>query len=365
MIITRKIEIYVNEAYKSKRKAYYDNLFAWSTICRKAANILSTHLFAQDNIKDFVYLSDGTKLKLADENKDPDGMLNTSYQNSGYRLLSSIFKGQISSDIITCLNQSIQKTYKEEKAEYYKGIRSLRSYKKDIPMPFSIKNISGLLKEERNYSFSWFGMPMKTTFGRDRSGNEIVFDRCISGEYFFKQSAIQYNDRKNKWFLLLCVDIPNTRNEHKEGVIVEADLSVVVPIIARCGKLTEEIGSIEEFLYQRLRIQDKLHNLQKALRYANGGNGRKAKLQAIDRFHEKEKNYIKTKLHTYSAILINMAVKSKAEKIVLINQKFKEEQAKKNEMLLRNWSYYGLKEMIKYKALRNGIEVEEQDLISE
>lgn len=357
MIITRKIEIYVNESDKDLKKRYYDQLFNWSAICRKAANILSTHLFAQDNIKDMLYLSDGTKAKLADEKKDTDGILNCNYSTGNYRLLSSLFKGEIKMEIITCLAQIIEKTYKEEKSDYYKGEKSLRSYRKNIPIPFKKESLRNLSKDERNYTFEWFGIPIRTTFGRDRSGNEVVFDRCISGEYSFKQSSIQYDSRKNKWFLLLCVDIPNTRGEIKEGVVIEADLSLIVPIIAKCGKLTDEIGTKEEFLYGRLQIQNKLHNLQKSLRYTNGGNGRKDKLQAIDRFKKKELNYITTKLHTYSAILINFAVKNKAERIVLVNQQLKEEAVKESDPILRNWSYYGLKQMIEYKAKRNGIEV--------
>jgi len=41
--------------------------------------------------------------------------------------------------------------------------------------------------------------------------------------------------------------------------------------------------------------------------------------------------------------------------LLLVNQSNKEEIAKKDQFLLRNWSYYGLIEKIKYKAEMVGI----------
>jgi IS605 OrfB family transposase len=166
-----------------------------------------------------------------------------------------------------------------------------------------------------------------------------------------------YNERKKKWFLLLCVKIPDTRLKAIKGMVVNATLDIDAPIIATCGNNKDVIGNKEEYLYTRLRIQSKLHNLQKALRYANGGHGRKNKLAAIDRFHKKETNYTTTKLHTYSRLLVNFAIKMRAESIVLDNLLIKETETKEDAFLLRNWGYYGLKEMIKYKAKSVGIAV--------
>jgi len=95
MIITRRIEIYVDEPDPDLKKEHYNTLHNWRFTCLKAANILASHYFTLDNIKNMVYLDDEIKLKLADKNKDPEGILNTSYQNSGYRLLSGLFIGTI------------------------------------------------------------------------------------------------------------------------------------------------------------------------------------------------------------------------------------------------------------------------------
>ena len=97
-------------------------------------------------------------------------------------------------------------------------------------------------------------------------------------------------------------------------------------------------------------------------RWAKGGKGRKRKLQATNRFAEKEKNYVQTKLHTYSRELINRAIENKCATIFLVNQKAREKKAKEESQkgdpfLLRNWSYFGLKTMIEYKAKMYGIKV--------
>jgi transposase len=75
----------------------------------------------------------------------------------------------------------------------------------------------------------------------------------------------------------------------------------------------------------------------------------------LSEFQGKEKKYITNKLHLYSRRLIDICVKHKAGTLLLINQQEKEAVAKEDEFLLRNWSYYGLKEKIAYKAQKVGI----------
>lgn len=359
MILTRKIEIYVNEPDKEIKSEHFNTLHKWRFTCLKAANILSSHYFTMDNIKNMVYLDDSVKVKLADKNKDPEGILSTSYRNTGYQLVSSLFKGTMPMDILSNLKDVIFKTYKEEKTEYYKGDRSLRSYRNNIPIPFSSKALKFTKQENsKNYNFSLFKIPFATRMGADRSGNEIIIDRILSNEYKLCNSSITWDKRKNKWFLLLCYNQLEEKFNPTAGKIIEADLNVLIPIIAKADGKKIEIGHSDEFNYPRIQIQHKLHTLQKSLRYANGGKGRKSKLQAIERFKKKEKNYVTTKLHTYSRMLVRFAIKEKAEKIILKNQNLKESSVKENDFVLRNWGYYGLKQMIEYKSHRVGINVE-------
>ena len=120
------------------------------------------------------------------------------------------------------------------------------------------------------------------------------------------------------------------------------------------------IGTKEEFLQRRLAIQAAVRRCQVANRYTAGGKGRKKKCKAIDRWHEVEKNYVDTKLHTYSRKLVGMAVKHRCAVIRLCAQEEREEDAKSDVggILLRNWSYFGLRGKIEYKAKMYGIKIE-------
>lgn len=56
-------------------------------------------------------------------------------------------------------------------------------------------------------------------------------------------------------------------------------------------------------------------------------------------------------------MLIDFCVKNHAATLLLVNQLEKEEIAKDDQFLLKNWSYYSLKEKITYKAAKAGIQL--------
>ena len=374
MIITRKIEVYVSEEDKDQKKEFIKTIYDWSSLVRKAANIIVAHKFVQQNIRDFVYIKDDIqdKFYVSDILREGKGM---SEQNVTYRVVSELLKGKMPSDIYSCLNQAVAKTFKETLPDMLKGKTSVRSYKDNIPMPFSAKTISNIHKaEDGHFYFTLFGIPFTCRLGRDRSNNEAVIDRCIEGEYKICSSSLQVDRKRNKMFLLLCVDMPKKEVKVEEKKILFAYLDVETPIVCSTDVKAKngydsrlkwfEIGNKEEYLHRRIQIQAAVRRCQINNRYTNGGHGRKKKCKALDRWHEIETNYVNTKLHTYSRILVDTAIKNKCGTIMLLNQKPREDKAKElnekgNEFLLRNWGYYGLKEKISYKAKMVGIKVTE------
>ena len=147
------------------------------------------------------------------------------------------------------------------------------------------------------------------------------------------------------------------------NIVAACYLDIEKPIVVDFSGRKVSIGDKEEYLWQRKAIQGALSRTQRALRFNNGGNGRPKKMAAIERYKLAEKNYVTTKIHQYTAKLIQLCLQCKAGKIILMEQKAKEDEAKKEEnieFLLRNWSYYQLKDKIAYKANRVGIEVEVQ-----
>lgn len=373
IIITRKIQVYVSEADEAQKKDYIHTIYGWRDLVRRTANMIVAHKFVQQQVRDFVYIKDEIKEKfhVKDILKEGRGM---SEQNTTYRVASDMLKGKVPADIYSCLNQAVANTFKETVADINTGKASVRSYKNNIPMPFSAKALSNIhwSAEDKRFYFTLFGIPFACALGRDRSNNQAIIERCISGEYKLCSSSLQIDDTKKKMFLLLCVDIPKKETNLIDGKKMYAFLGVFNPIVCTTeinakndydsGMKVYEIGTEAEFNHRRRQIQEAVKRCQIENRYAKGGKGRKRKCQAIERFHEKENNYVDTKLHTYSRMLIDLAVKYKCSEIVLMKQKHREDNAKDDNLngdnfVLRNWSYFGLKTKIEYKAKMVGIKV--------
>ena len=376
MVITRKIEAFVCENDKDLRKQYYDKLYANRDIAVKVANMGVSHLFALDNT--MPYLSDDDKEKI--EFLGVKGQKATK-QNAPYVAASEAFKGQADMGMVSCVLQNAQKMYSDDRKNGMWN-RSLRSYKSNMPVPYKAERfvnlrfaeyVNGNGEKREGCFFTLTGVPFQMRFGRDRSGNRLIVERVISGEYKMCTSSLKFDG--SKIYLLLCVDVPKKEVKLKPDKKMFAYLGVMNPIICTCdvraakeydsGYKWFEIGTKEEFNYRRRQIQDAVRRCQINNRYSTGGKGRKKKCQAIEHLHEKENNYVDTKLHTYSRMLVDLAVKHGCSEIVLMRQKHREEEAKDDNQngepfVLRNWTYFGLKEKISYKCKMYGITLKEE-----
>lgn len=413
MIITRKIEIRINETDKDLARDYRKQLFVWRDLLRGAANAIVSHKFVQQNIKDFTYINEGFCNRFVygedgeiktKENGQPvtepffvkDILANekgNSEQNTTYRVASKMLKGKCPSDFFTCLNQSVCNTYKERFVDFIKGNISIPSYR-NIAIPFPGKKLQelkkvtktyekdGETKEYETYVLDFYHVPIELYFGRDRSNNRVMVERALAGEYKFCGSSIKIEDgnkttgkKKTRIFLCLSLDIPQKENKLESDKILYAALDFDTPIIWSFDKkMTDpqvalsdikgvrKIGNKDEYLYQRLRIQAALRRAQINAKYSKGGHGRKNKLKAIDRFEKAEANYTETKMHTYSRMLINEALRNRCATIVLLDRDNKLNNIKdttndESKYLLRNWGYSGLQTKIEYKAKMQGITV--------
>jgi IS605 OrfB family transposase len=365
--ITRKIELNLHGYEGKDFKEAFDKLYKWRNICFNAANLVATHCFHQEQTKQFFYYTENVKVKLADVNSEKgkdSGILTTSKQNSTYQLLSSIYKGQIPMSIMTSLNSQIVSSFNKEKKHYFSGERSLRNYKSDIPIPIQASDINKITEGEHgNYYFTMHGLSFRTNFGKDLSGNKIIFERSLQGEYKLCDSSIQVikKNGKSRIFLLAVFQFDKLRvnvDPKKVGVV---KLDFETPLILQFGDKVIKIGSKQEFIHRRLAIQAGLRRTQIAAKYNKGGKGIQKKIAAIERYKESEISYVSSRIHKYSAELINLCIKYKIGTIILENMKDVEEKTKEenNEFLLRNWSYFGLREKISYKSNKFGITLQE------
>lgn len=357
MKLIRKIQITVDLPTAEERKEVLDTLYKWQNRCFRAANLIVSHLYVQAMVKDFLYLSEGVKYKLADEKKDIDGILQCSHSNCTYRMLSDRFKGDIPINVLSYLNYELIGKFKRNYMDYLQGTRSLDNFKPNMGFPFGTEGIRRLQysEEKKAYCFRLFKIPFKTYLGQNSADKHKLLQQLLSGEVKLCRSRIKLEKTKIYW--LPVFEIPKEKNYLNTEIVAEASLSIEYPILVKIGKSKLQIGSKEEFLHRRLAIQVAHARAKSATPYCRGGNGKDRKLKALDRFRNTESNYVKTRLHEYSRRLIDFCVKHQAATLVLIDIQENADIAKEEPFVLRNWSYYELLTKIKYKAEKAGIEL--------
>ncbi|WP_291075637.1 MULTISPECIES: hypothetical protein [unclassified Empedobacter] len=357
LILTRKIQILIDLPTQEERKEALDKLYRWQNRCFKAANLIVSHLYLQEMMKDFLYLSEGVKYKLMDEKKDAEGILKNSQMSTTYRVLSDRFKGEIPTNILSCLNNRIHSSYNKDSQRYWKGEASLKNFKRDMAFPFGAESIRSFSynPEKKCFCFRLFQLPFKTYLGKDFTSNKRLLEQVVSGE--IKLCTSQIKLEKSKIFWLAVVEIEKENHQLQPEIIAEASLSLEYPLVVKIGKSRLTIGTKEEFLYRRLAIQASRKRIQIGATYAKSGKGKTRKLKALDKMSQVEKNYVHHRLHVYSRKLIDFCVNNKAGTLILMDQEEKIELAKEEDFVLRNWSYYKLMTKIKYKADKAGIEL--------
>jgi IS605 OrfB family transposase len=357
MIVTRKIQLLIDSEDQEVIKHAIGQLYNWQWICFRAANMIMSHHFIQEKVKDFFYLTEDIRLKIADEKREQNGILKCSRESTTYTVLSNHFKGQIPTNILSHLNHTLLSCFNKEKDAYWKGEMSLRSYKRNIPMPFGARVIFKLAKtaDNRNFTFRLFRVPFRTYLGRDRSDKKIFLEKIMGGALKLLTSQIQL--QKGKIFLLAAIEVEKEQHTLDPTIIAEASLSIEHPVTVKIGSCEHAIGTREEFLHRRMAIQAAVNRVKKAAAFNGGGHGKKKKMKSLDSYRHMEKRYVEQKLHVYSRMLVDFCVKHRAATLLLINQQEKEEIAKENHYLLQNWSYYSLKSKISYKAAKAGIQV--------
>ncbi|RDC55883.1 hypothetical protein DU508_15300 [Pedobacter chinensis] len=354
MLLTRKIQLFINCNRAEEIEIHRKKLYRWRYITFRALNMVTSHLFVQEQLKDFFYFTQDFHLKLKDEIKGDGGVLNTSKLNTSMRLLSKLFKGEIPNDILCCLNHELCSLFNKELKAYRNGERSLRNYQRKQPMPFKGRSIKVLKPEDREFTFTLFKIPFRTYLGKDKEKRKLLAE-VLQGKTKLCTSHISMD--KGKIFMMATFEVAKQNLPLDDMIIAEASLSVNYPITLKIDDEQYIIGNKEEFLHRRLAIQAARLRTLKGSTFNRGGHGYRRKIKAADCYNGLEERYIDHKLHLYSKRLIDLCMNKRAATLILINQQEKEEIAKQDEFLLQNWSYFSLKEKITYKARLIGITV--------
>ena len=180
--------------------------------------------------------------------------------------------------------------------------------------------------------------------------------------YSVRDSSIQLTD-KRKIILNLSVRIDKEKEKYEpeKGKIMGLAMGYdkcLVAALSTDDTLYNIGDDIQESIVEkRIAIQNRNITLQKALKNARGGHGRKRKVSRTqERQKAYEKNMIKNYNHELSKSVVEFAKNNKVEAIIM--EDIEKEDLKHLPIMLRNWSYYQLEQFITYKAAVLGIKVE-------
>lgn len=259
------------------------------------------------------------------------------------------------------LNQVVVSSYGKEKRDMLSGQRSLRSYRKGMPVVTTKVSIEFSETDEGKHHVTWkLGrkerINLEIYYGRDKANHKLTMQRILEGKDDYSAPQIQLKDRD--LFLLLPVKEPEKNLELDPELAVGVDLGLAVPayVALSKGPARRAIGSKDDLLRTRMQMQSRTRRLQRSVKSAQGGRGREKKIKGLSRIKEKEKNFVKSYNHYVSKEVVDLAIKNRAATIKMeMLEGFGADE--KKAFVLRNWSYFELQTMIKYKAERVGIKV--------
>lgn len=272
------------------------------------------------------------------------------------------------------LTQTIQfgsKRWKEDKAEVFKGKKSIPSFRKGGPITINPNNIK-ISRDDKGYvaTLSLVSMDKLKELGRKPGGfplaiiagdnsQRTILNRIISGEYKVAGSKITYDKRKKKWYFLLTYGFPQfDGHELYSDNILGVDLGVAIPLYmaVNYSKARYHVngGEIEKF---RRGIEARRLSLLKQGKWCGDGrrgHGRNTRLKPIDVLSDKVTNFRDTTNHKYSRYVVDMAIRHKCGVIQMEDLSGITEDANR---FLKNWTYFDLQSKIEYKAKAEGIAV--------
>lgn len=339
MALTRKLEIVLTERDSETRRGLFKTILQWRAEGIRMANELLSCLYANDRLR-------------------PSG------NSERYCVIHPEYAGETVSlpgCVLECLFRQVVLKYESQKENLMCGKSSLLSFRKNMPLPFVCDSVGIELDSMTGrYFVILSGIRFHIILGRDRSKNKVILDKCIQGEASICEASLVIDDSRKKTYLLLGYNCTSAREELDHNRFVLAMLGAEVPIIAKfMGNGREfEIGSKEEFQHRRVQIREALKRAQSAAQFNGGGRGRSRKLLLISRFRSKEREYVRNKLHLYSRILIDYALKYRCRYIILDKENREDAISGKSHLLLNSWNYYDLQKYISYKASLYGIKVQ-------
>ena len=356
--ITRNIQIIIDEPDEVLFKEKYKRLYDMRHQTFRAANMIVSQQWLNFQLQGSIMKSEGYA-KAAEAKEVIKKVYDTGIENSTYQLISKEYP-ELPSCVRSSLNRAVVKIFNANLKEVLCGKRTLSNYRLGMPIPFNMSDSmrieKALINDKQEYRFIWTkGINFILRLGKDRSNNQAIVDRIITGEYKFCDSEIQIKD--NKIFLLLTVTFPKSivQLDYTKTAATNLGMNCPVFLTASTGQHLS-IGSKEEFWAVRMQMQKRYTSIQESLKTARAGHGRERKLKALNHLSETERNFAKTYNHKLSKQIVMFCVNNGIGNIKTEDMLGGAETFNKS-IILRNWSYFELQSQIEYKAAMYNINV--------
>ncbi len=377
----RKVEIYPFDQDPEKRSESWQLIRDYSYHSRHMANEIINIKSAQFTLKNIKkqeslpgiktiteLLQEETQRNILSGKKEKQFKANgeektygNTEKNLAYKITSEKYSELLPSGIRSALANKVTRDFDNAVKDVMSGKKTFPSYKQGIPVFVNVnKKLFAFKPEDKNYIFNLIGINFKTNLGRDRSNNKAIIENIITGKYNICDVSIQINKDNKKMFLNLTFKhepIISTQTLNSDKVL-GVDVGFNTPAYASIPgtNVKMAIGQKEDFLKQRTRIYQYRRALSAALTQTNGGHGRAHKLRKLENVRNKESNFMQTYNHMISNKVVKLAFENGCGTINLedLSGITRNEH---NQFLMRNWSYYQLREFIVYKAKKHGIEV--------
>lgn len=308
--IARKIEIRFNTNDKKERDQYYNTLRAWRDVACHGANMTISVLYGNLKGENLAYLNkklealrnrpfdyEDLEKKAQKEIRDEEDktiyelikqekkeLFITSEMAFYYRMLAIYYQDAgIPSVIMGCISNQVSKDFASDKSDYLRNNQSLRTYKKDMPIPFtaaSIRNIRRSTngdKEYKDFCFMLFGLPFRTHFGKDLSNNYYLLSEAFSSSFLpneikdaqkrisdllLESRAAGKGQETNVYTLgniTLSAEYENRENETpaKKDAEIEEHRYIITATLSRLDANKQPLVSEHKFIMQPCKIDKK------------------------------------------------------------------------------------------------------------
>lgn len=257
MHLTRKIQLLIDLPDPQQRNEKLSQLYRYQNRCFRAANLIVSHLYVQEMIRDFFYLTEDIQYKLADVKKDETGIFTRSRISTTCRAVCDRFKGEIPTEILSSLNNTLQSAFSKYKKEYWQGTRSLRNFKRDIPIPFAPRCMSKIHydPQKKAFCFRLFSIPFKTCLGKDFSDKRILLEKLLADQIKLCTSQLQLKNGRYFGWRFLNLKKTNTSSTRKS--LQKPHCRSNIPSWSESKTINSKSAaamnsSMEDWLYRRL-----------------------------------------------------------------------------------------------------------------